>query len=430
MSFKIHHKKTSGFTRTTKFSNLVSGFTLLEILLVVGIIALLAGIVIIAINPARQVAQTRNAERRSDLKQISNAVQQYFIDHLRFPTSTPTTLTEICDTGTSSSSSGIDCSGLADLSYLVPTYLVAIPKDPEGSTLSLVPKAYATMNGTGYEIMKDPSNRIILTAPEAELGATIALGTTTGTVGEGGSGSTTEQVIVYNLRQGLLAYYPLDSDINDYSGNGHDGSLIDQPTLSTSEKKVGAGSYYFSGFQGINTNFQAGNGASQFSACAWQKETTAYYFTCGAGGSYSNCPQMAVGLWGSQNGIDYPWFIGVDGTNVGSQFGGRQDDQSWLGTYGGSETLNNWIYTCMTFEQNHNLILYQNGGGEVSRVTISDYPLLSGSQQNVRIGTSIDPASWWSTYGYIDEVAMWDRVLSPTDISNLYNGSAGRSLMQ
>jgi len=54
--------------------NKKSGFTLLEILLVVGIIAILAGITIVAINPSKQLAQVRNTERKSDIKQIANAI--------------------------------------------------------------------------------------------------------------------------------------------------------------------------------------------------------------------------------------------------------------------------------------------------------------------------------------------------------------------
>ncbi len=56
-------------------------FTLIELLLVIGIIAILSGIVIGALSPARQLGSSRDAKRRSDVNTILNAVYQYSIDH-------------------------------------------------------------------------------------------------------------------------------------------------------------------------------------------------------------------------------------------------------------------------------------------------------------------------------------------------------------
>ncbi len=53
----------------------------MEILVVIGILAILSTIVIIAINPLRQFAQARNAQRQMDIKQITEAISQYSVDH-------------------------------------------------------------------------------------------------------------------------------------------------------------------------------------------------------------------------------------------------------------------------------------------------------------------------------------------------------------
>lgn len=109
------------------------GFTLLEILLVVGIISILAGIVILAVNPTRQLGDTRNAQRRSDVLTILNAVYQYSIDNpggLDTITNDDLALgvAEAVDCG---SAEGTDASELSEkLAGTDQIYLVEIPHDP------------------------------------------------------------------------------------------------------------------------------------------------------------------------------------------------------------------------------------------------------------------------------------------------------------
>lgn len=136
------------------------GFTLLEILLVVAAIGILAGIVILAINPNKQLGDTRNAQRKADVNTILNAVYQYSIDNNGIlPASIVSSSTEICASTT--------CASLIDLSVLTDSekYLTTIPTDPKGGI---------DANGAGYLIGKTTNDRVIVSAPQAEQGATIS----------------------------------------------------------------------------------------------------------------------------------------------------------------------------------------------------------------------------------------------------------------
>ncbi len=134
------------------------GFTLLEVLLVVAIIAALAGIVIFAINPGKQLADTRDAERGTDANTILNAVYQYSIDNNGdLPEGIEETAGEICKEGMDPDDDDCD----VDISVLTDneTYLVALPEDPTNP---------ADSDGIGYEIAKTAHGRIVVTAPNAE----------------------------------------------------------------------------------------------------------------------------------------------------------------------------------------------------------------------------------------------------------------------
>lgn len=53
------------------------GFTLIELLIVIGIISILAGIVLVAVNPAQQFGKANDSERKSEIGTLLSAVYQY-----------------------------------------------------------------------------------------------------------------------------------------------------------------------------------------------------------------------------------------------------------------------------------------------------------------------------------------------------------------
>lgn len=145
------------------------GFTLIEILLVVAAIAILAGIVILAINPTKQLGDTRNAQRRADVTTILNAVYQYSIDNNGTIPTIPSNATcnntaayQICKAGATGT-----CSTGVDLSVITTNqkYVTSIPTDPSVSST----------DGTGYYIVRSGNNRVTVCAPSAEQGATISV---------------------------------------------------------------------------------------------------------------------------------------------------------------------------------------------------------------------------------------------------------------
>ena len=162
-------KQRVGLSRDTRLKNSMQrGFTLIEILLVMGIIAILAAAVIVGINPVRQFSQAKNTQRWSNINAILNSVHQYAVDNIgTLPSNIPTSSTcattatnEICKTGGT-------CTGLVDLSVLTndEIYLISMPTDPQG----------VTTDGAGYHIAKSTNGRVTVCAPDAELGTNISV---------------------------------------------------------------------------------------------------------------------------------------------------------------------------------------------------------------------------------------------------------------
>jgi len=142
-------------------SNKTKGFTLIEILVVVALIAILAAITFIAINPAKNFADARNTQRSSDVREILSAITQYTSEQGKTigMLGTVPTCPSYVSIGTETDNGNINLATM-----LVPTYIVAIPKDP----------LIGSDANTGYTMCQE-SSRVTVMAPNAENGKVVTV---------------------------------------------------------------------------------------------------------------------------------------------------------------------------------------------------------------------------------------------------------------
>ena len=130
-------------------------FTLIELLVVIGIIAILAAVVIVAVNPAHQFALARDTQRQANVATILDAIDENTAEHKGVFTcnGTPYVIDYPDLSATDITSGNINGGDLAPC--LVPDYISSMPYDPtKGSYTS------TSSYSTGYFVSKDTSGHI------------------------------------------------------------------------------------------------------------------------------------------------------------------------------------------------------------------------------------------------------------------------------
>jgi len=144
------------------------GMTIMEIVIVIAILGILVAVGVVAMNPAGQLASSRNSKRALDLQTIMNGIRANIADQMGEAFSCGA---GIIPTSTKRMAPGTGNYDIAPC--LIPTYLLALPFDPSTSSAH-----YASNSDydTGYFMVRNASTgQITLTAPAAELGKTILI---------------------------------------------------------------------------------------------------------------------------------------------------------------------------------------------------------------------------------------------------------------
>ena len=145
------------------------GFTLIEILVVIGMLAILATVVLVAINPLRQFAQARNSQRQANVSALLNAISERIADNRGMFTDADGS----CAIALPATATDIKKSGGYDLRpCLVPTYIAELPYDPStgNNTCSEDAGCVSGSYDTGYTVIQEATStggRITVCAPAA-----------------------------------------------------------------------------------------------------------------------------------------------------------------------------------------------------------------------------------------------------------------------
>ncbi len=227
-----------------------------------------------------------------------------------------------------------------------------------------------------------------------------------------------------SLQDGLVAYWPVDDNLIDVTGNGHDGTAYNG----------GAGLTYVAGKigQALRIDGQYGHGVDTgtwspnvhngaFSIACWARWKT------GAGGQWQGLIGKAD-AWGSadtptENNIREYWYL-----EIGDVTGTNALYMQCPGSGGAWQTgqlliADQWRYVVGVYHDGI-ATLYVDGlqaasGGLVLDERDFNNHLVFGCKEH----NGANPFS-----GDLDEIAIWNRALTPEEIIQLYNDGEGKSL--
>jgi hypothetical protein len=221
------------------------------------------------------------------------------------------------------------------------------------------------------------------------------------------------------ITSGLVGYWPLNetsgTTAGDFSGNNYNGTSTGG-VLVNQTGKIGK-AYEFDGADDSVGTSPTGSvsATSSVTISAWVKAD---------GGEFARVVQTVVNTNDTELALEYnrsnhEWSMSVGKAGITSVYAA---DTS-------SATPGEWYYVVGTFDGS-NMKLFVNG--VYKSVTAVNETILTASPVNRGWSFGSMRFNGGDIYlfsGSVDEVAIWNRLLAPAEITNLYNGGAGMSII-
>jgi hypothetical protein len=233
--------------------------------------------------------------------------------------------------------------------------------------------------------------------------------------------TSVDQIIIMGVNpfnpgtEGLVAYYALDGDANDSSGNGLNGTL----------ETIGGGNA---------ATFVAGHNGMAMDFLPTANGTVGPYVNCGADPLFDFTDAVTVGAWVNFRSVpdewraivtkgDNAWRLSNVGAGTAFQFSFAGYGVRPGNVYSADGTIevgfDSWHYICGTYDKAVGASLYVDG---VLDVMTPDTVGIALNTNDVWIGGN-NGDTGWKPYrlfdGMIDEVRIYNRALSADEIAFL-----------
>lgn len=409
-----------------KFFKSESSFTLVELLIVIGIIAILATAVVVVLNPIEFLKQSRDSTRMSDLQSLNKAIEIYQTDGGLFFGANNTIYVSIPDSSATCANSSLpslptgwsySCSDFnnyrkVDGNGWIPIDLTSISY---GSILEILPidPINSVSAGNYYTYVSGGSWKLTSLFESEKYAQNMNKdgGPDTGIYEIG------TNLDLANFARGLIGYWKFDEGngitASDSSGNDNTGALTNGPIWVSG--KIGNAL----NFDGEDDYVNAGSGSSLKTAqgtwAVWMYHD----------GILDQCGILLIGDGGWNNNIAIQQ--GSSGAPnrivVRARENGETFPYKWSGsTASASLPANQWNHIVLTQDGinpkiyiNGNLVLTITSGGNLSVWTNASWlsAKIFGMARN--IGRRFN--------GFLDEVRVYNRALSAAEISVIYNAT-------
>lgn len=388
------------------------GFTLMEIMIVVVIIVIVAVIILVSLNPLKRFADARNAQRWSDAGSLSDAVRLYQLDNQgQLPATIDDNWRMI--SAAPANNCNISCGG-------------------SGVTNNFTDNSQATFNGTPLRTQWNSGSSWM------ELDATgrgMGNGAYTSLVKDGGASVTWSE----------LSWIPQAPYYKELPNNSLSESLYPSGNINMSgnvllmhlNEPAGSGTINdTSGNNNSGLNNGATCGATGKLNTALSFNGTNNYISIPDANSLDLTTNISVSAWVYAN--SYPlWATILGKTTSGSwangyglaHYTGTNDIHFWVTSYSSTNAVatvptGGWHHIIGTYDGSI-IKIYLDGVQQDSRPRTG---AISTNNSALNIGCANSGAYFWN--GRIDEVAVFNRALTATEVSDIYKRGALRLKFQ